>query len=375
MARRSLLSFRCSSRMLSAAALIAVAFTVGACSAGGSSEPRTSTITVRPSEQPGESAPSASAVDPSEGVAQDAQPAPSGEGSLAEAYGRILDNPRSVNFNYDYSLRTSRASGSYQYALADITGDNSPELLLCDCNYDVSPVVVINGAANPANPVVSEDVLIRGAAGAGGGRYGLSVGNGGIYQIEWHSLRPESYATKFGMQGSQLVKTAEQVEIQNPSELGVTAANFVDVSDRSVLSNAGLGAASAGPAQTAANTATAQESQPQGENVLSGTIKQMTAREVMKGQPTPNGESPDLTLWVLVLDSPQSLTGRSVGDRGAIKTRPNQEMVSLDNHGEWSGYKDQHVNLTYDPTQSWWPSDASLPLGKLRAYPVDVSVG
>lgn len=84
--------------MLSAAALIAVAFTVGACSEGGSSGPRTSTITVRPSEQPGEGAPSASAADPSEGVAQDAQPAPSGDDSLAEAYGRILDNPRSVNF-------------------------------------------------------------------------------------------------------------------------------------------------------------------------------------------------------------------------------------------------------------------------------------
>lgn len=123
---------------------------------------------------------------------------------LADAYEHVLDNPRDYRFNHPDPYMPS---GSYSYALADVTGDGLPELLLQpDVTDYFAPVTVFS---KPAGEKLfnTREVLIAGAASAGGSRYYIDVsGSGnGLYQISGLSTQPMHEVQHFVVRGNKLV--------------------------------------------------------------------------------------------------------------------------------------------------------------------------
>ncbi|QGU01541.1 hypothetical protein CKALI_03290 [Corynebacterium kalinowskii] len=107
--------------------------------------------------------------------------------TLADAYGKVLDNPGSFEFN-----KTDRfqPTGTFSYALAEVTGDDSPELLVKEDAKDYyAPVTVFSQPEGQAL-FNTREVLIWGAGSAGGGRADIATsGSGnGLYQYTGQSV-------------------------------------------------------------------------------------------------------------------------------------------------------------------------------------------
>nr|WP_286981039.1 hypothetical protein [Corynebacterium sp. UBA5992] len=91
-------------------------------------------------------------------------------GQVRQAYAAVLDNPDSYTYNYE-TPPSSYSLDKYEYTIVEATGDGRPELLLKKSYREFSPVIVATTASHdPAGVVTSKDVLLEGAAGAGGTR-------------------------------------------------------------------------------------------------------------------------------------------------------------------------------------------------------------
>ena len=106
-----------------------------------------------------------------------------------------------------------------------------------------------------------------------------------------------------------------------------------------------------------------------GEVALTGTIKEVTYGEMMKGKPTPNGEPDDKTMLLLVLDTPQTFTARKANNDAT----PESWAVVFTGDAEslnWGSYLGQHVTVVADESKTGFPSGTDMPLGQLRVWGV-----
>lgn len=288
--------------------------------------------------------------------------APSPLHTAAETFADILDEPDRYSFSSPGADR--EFTGEYMYGLADITGDGIPELLLESVTvHNLNPVRVFSTDAD-GTVVSPDDVLIDGAASAGGSRTALSTSLSGdrIYQEQWRSIAPEVEVEAFTLQGERLLPTGEAwtYDQRSPSE-ELVRIKFHTISDRGPLDHL-AGSGESAPTEAA----------PAGDGAVAGTVQVLSAPELAELQGldrTPNSEDSTYRYAVFVFDAPTAFSAQASGATGEIQERE----ASLVRLGAQTPYgttglgfdlAGQRLNLAFEATDCWFPSDASLPVGE-----------
>lgn len=356
--------------LASATVLTGLAALVG-CAGSGDGAPETSYVTQTVAQD--------NAPDNAPDSAQPAGPEPTRAGespadAVIRAYSDVLDSPGRYPFTGggNYSL-----NGEYEYALVEMTGDDVPELLVKALTTDHIDPVRVFSTTDDGTLIAPDDTLVSGAAGAGGYRAAVHATPGGdrILQTEWHSLRPERTVRGFTLRGDSLVADGEEWEEDGRSPSGrLVDVTFHPLHDRGPLQALEPGTAAPVTAGGPAPTPPAVAPAPDGGNIVTGTVRVLTAPELARLQGhdrTPNGEDDSHRFALLVLDVPTMFTAKASGDRGALQDRE-ASMVLLGSQTPYASdstgfdLAGQRLTLSFDRNGCWFPSDTSLPLGQPR---------
>lgn len=275
--------------------------------------------------------------------------------------------------------------GTYQYALVEATGGGTPELLLAVGGSDTSPVIVFT-IGEDGKARASTDVLVMGAPGNGGGRLAVwaSASGNGVYQISGSSMGRQSTSERFTLDGTSLQGGAQE---SFPSDGQLTDHQLIDwtpVSNTQPLYDgnfAVLPPASASVSRGADDTnSSAGPEEPvavdsNGDLILTGNVEAWSTEKARQGRPTPANESPDNLYYVLVFDSPVSITANKAGSQVAQES-PFARLGSLrysqygtfDDTNGWNQYVGHRVRLRVPPNKFWYSSDVSLPFGSQLGF-------
>lgn len=351
--------------------------------------------------------------------------------SARSVYEEVIAHPGDIEFNYpneDAGLihGTKSTPSGFQYALVEATGDDIPELLVRRGTLEPNPVAVFSTENEGRDLVTVKDVLVDGAASAGGYRASVMAAESGVglFQIEGQSIKRSHDATEFTIDGTNLVSGPKSsFDVSSGGPEGAEAIEWTDTGDSSALdaiSAVGTGTDSAGtgpepevadgpnptpPAGMApegsdaaggANPAPDESATSAGDlekctyrknrqgvdgnpadvpSTVTGTVRKAEARELAGDEPgIVSGDYGSTEVWMLVLDSPVTLSGEKSGSRGKVLVRANQECIGLNKGDVWDGYEGTKVTLPVDATSGFWQSDASVPWGTLRvpSIPADI---
>lgn len=109
--------------------------------------------------------------------------------------------------------------------------------------------------------------------------------------------------------------------------------------------------------------------------VLQGTIQTYTYDELldMLGYPDPNAEYADKTqtFRLFLLDEPQTMRLVAYGNIEPFAEQT-ATMIDISRAEGLEQYDGQHLFISIDPNEAYWPSDTSLPIGIPRARDVHV---
>lgn len=329
-----------------------------------------------------------------------------------ELYKEVISNPDDIEFNYPHEDRgpvtgTSGPESGFQYAIVEATSDDVPELLVRRGSWEINPVSVFT--TDGGDLVAIEDVLVDGAASAGGARasvLGRQSGDG-FFQTEGQSIAPQHKATEFRIEGTRLVagpsvsfdanqpenipgaQRIEWTEIDDPSALEAMTKSTDDAegevqaagpnptrpnsagsgtdSNGAVNANAGLSAAEALERCTyRTGPETAQGSAANVPATVTGTVGKAPAWQLAGDMPSAATGHEEQETWFLALNEQVTLSGVKSGTPGKTEIRAGQDCIGLVEGAVWAGYEGKQVTLPVDPTRSYWQSDVSLPWGALR---------
>lgn len=249
--------------------------------------------------------------------------------------------------------------GTYSYALVEATSDSSPELLLRTNSAEFSPVTVFTTDQSSSELVQSEDVLLAGAASAGGSRTQVAASRAGdgLYQFDYLSTRPIGQTTLYGLDGTALTEIGSPTDFPWQEPLP----DHLEIQWRDSTDPSGLDAL---PGSEPAPAEKPAQQADDGLHNFTGTVIEKSTSEVMSGRPSPNGEPASNRYLILALDQPMKITATKAGDS-------HSELVSEISPGErsgneWASYLGTQVVVNALPEQVSFPSDTSLPLGMLR---------
>lgn len=355
-----------SKRLLPLAALISLS--LAGCDS--SSEPVPTITTTITSTAAEEATMEASSAGESSEPSQDDDVA----AAAKDAYFKVLENPSvyPVHNAEDYEL-----DGKFRYALVEATGDEIPELLLQVGGKEYSPVIVFayKESTNEAKQI--QEVLIRGASGAGGHRLQVwaSRSGNGLYQIENHSIQPEALSTLFVVNTMALVAASpeENFDINYPLEDHHPVVWFASDDPEGMEIVQGVGGTAEEPDISTNVTKSSEVTPDDGNYRFTGKVVVKTNEELMGGGEMPNNEPRDNEHIVLVLDTPVEVTAQSYAGPRSSQTAVMTE-ISLPGGYEygsisgnpWASYIGQRITITSSPDQLKYPSDTSMPLGVVR---------
>lgn len=313
---------------------------------------------------------------------------------VAALYVSTLDQVSSYDFFE--GLEGMAPSGSYSYALADMNQDGIPELVVeADAGAGMSAVRVFSSNADGSKLLAPSGSLVTGAASAGGFRGGVlasSKADGLLYSILSSGSGSVS-VYRAHIEGERLVQGDPVYQFNVASgDDGFSAESqpleFTASADRAPLyAWAGMeapetaqGSAPSGGSSLDAAIAAARG---QGLSVYTGTLRIVSGYELLEIQ---RSQSAGMDLGsinaeeafgsralssdyaILMLDGPTDVlagNGDGMGQREATTTM----ICLLGENGDvssWQAHDGQRVTVSIDPNRSWWPSDASLPLGVPR---------
>lgn len=279
--------------------------------------------------------------------------------------------------------------GTYEYALVEATGGGAPELLLAVGGSDTSPVIVFTVEGGKAR--ASTDVLMMGAPGNGAGRLAVwaSAGGRGVYQISGSARSPESVSELFTLDGTSLRGGAQETFRSDGQLPDHQLIEWIPVSDTQPLHDGTLtvldaSGARAGASETPAGAADGGSAvvAANGDAVFTGNVEAWSTDQARQGRPTPNDENPDNVYYVLVFDSPVSVTANKAGSQVAqespfarLGSVQYSKYGTIDNTNGWDRYVGKRVRLHVPAGDFGYSSDASLPFGsQLGLSPRDVEV-
>lgn len=108
--------------------------------------------------------------------------------------------------------------------------------------------------------------------------------------------------------------------------------------------------------------------------VLTGTLNEYSYDEVaaMAGNYPANDYERQLTptFWLIVLDEPQTI--EIMSGAGPDPYSSKASMICASDPTGLEPYAGQHVIFSIDPNKTFWPSDASLPLGEPRTGDIHI---
>ncbi|MBV7296043.1 hypothetical protein KRX51_08985 [Corynebacterium sp. TAE3-ERU12] len=303
-----------------------------------------------------------------------------GNGDVPAAFEDVLANPGSVRIS---AAAQYDPTGQYSYAVVDFTADGQPDLLLRADSTGISPVVLITEDGD-GGVTSSVDTLSNGAARNGDTQIQVlgSRSGDGIYERKTDANDFQASSSHYTLSGDEItleqttpVKEGELLEDQveliwRDTKTRKKLDGWYRKDDFQLLKPGASTAGSTSPTTSATSTEAtdaADEPVEQGELVFTGTIRQITNAEIMDGGPTPNGEPADELHWIIELDSPQTVTGRTAGTETRTRTITQAYLGAPGSSGyDWDAYRGQHVRIVVDENNLWFPTDTGMPLGMLR---------
>lgn len=357
--------------------------------------------------------------------------------SARSVYEEVIAHPGDIEFNYPnedagLSNGTKSTPSGFQYAIVEATGDDIPELLVRRGTLEPNPVAVFSTENDGQDLVTVKDVLVDGAASAGGYRASVMAAESGVglIQVEGQSLSRSHDATEFTIDGTKLVAGPKSsFDPSSAGPAGARAIEWTDTGDTSALDAINAGGAGTDSADNGAKDNGAEDEAVDGPNptppagmapggsdapsgadpapdegatsagdlekctyrknrqrvdgnpadvpsTVTGTVRKAKARELAGDDPNiVSGGYGSTEVWMLVLDSPVTLSGEKSGSPGKVLVRANQECIGLNKGDLWDGYEGTKVTLRVDGGASgYWQSDASVPWGTLRlsSIPADI---
>lgn len=353
--------------------LVAIAsLTLAGCTDEANSETRprqtiTTTITT--------SAAASEASEDSEDSESSENEEPAGYDAALDAYRDVVANAAAypVNPSAQYEPR-----GGYGYALVEATYDDVPELLVRVNGMEYSPVLIFSYDDAADEVIQTEEVLIDGAAGAGGGRSRVwaSKDGSGIYQVDYHSIQPEQYSSKFEVYGESLGKVEDRAKFFRGQLLPDLQPLVWYDSDDEVGFDIIQGVGGAAPGAddltgNASNTPPGDESTEESTYQFTGKVVIKTNAELPEHGGPANGEPMDEEHIIMVLDSPQEVTAQTVGpqSRTALMTQVvlhvSNSQVGIEN-SKWLPYVGERITIASNADDLRYPTDTTMPLGMLR---------
>ncbi len=308
---------------------------------------------------------------------------PKGPEELAlEKYREIIGQADTYEYN-----SFSEPAG-YQYALVQLqTSDAVPTLLLKQQTAEYLDYVRVFQYDTDSGTVLQPtDNLIEGMASTGGYRSGLAMqadGNG-LRSVTMSSGTGSTSITRVTLAGDTLhygVQWEGQINMI-PNEPAPVDITWYNVSDASLLDNwpeAGNPIVPAAPSEPAADNGTLDSSAalPTDGNriVFRGTVGQYSDEALINLQGISEEEAQWLrdgsTYWIIVLDTPQTMSLTSIGDPGSYYSNT-VSLIDVTGAANIAQYAGQHLTFSIDAGQTWWPSDASLPLSQPRTNDIHV---
>lgn len=302
---------------------------------------------------------------------QDPQAPDSYDAAIA-LYGEIISSAP----DYTYTTADSVPTGHYRYSIFDLQdGDPVPTLLLAQ-ETDTGNWYVRFFQYDPETDSViqPEESLEEGSSG-GGYHAGLAreADGNGVRLTETYGGSGDTEITRITLADGTLVREPQwSGKFTEGSEaLGLIEINWTEVSfhgsgqDETAETggNAKIEAESVSPVGSESQESSAED----GRIVFTGTVDTYSYEDVivLQGCPDPNAPWTDSsqTFRLIVLDTPQEMELQSGDPVGS----PRSGMVRLISVAYAEGleqYDGQHLTFSIDPSNTYWPSDSSMPVGQ-----------
>lgn len=318
---------------------------------------------------------------------------PTANAVAADLYREAIANPASYfeNKGLDSALVQS---GEYSYALAKVEGLDAPVLLLClhgdeaqaggdeaqwggdEAQWGgVDAVSVLYVDANGSLADCGQ-TLSRGVAAAGGYRgevYASAYGDG-LLVSEVSSGTGTTSAARLLFDGQAWTKRKVytgklmlSTACAAPLEAEQRDLTWTSAGDSSVLDALAGETWKSNIDASAADLATSAEQA--GLQVLTGTVRVLDTEGLceLQGVSDPSPGYPQASAFtVLVFDEKTQVTATSGGGYGTSTEEAALVLLATDD-AAWDTYDGQRVTVAIDAAATWWPSDASLPLGEPKA--------
>ena len=300
-----------------------------------------------------------------------------------EAYKTILSQADS----YTYTQDSVTPTGRYQYALVQLEPEDPVPTLLLSQETEEYLWFIRVFQYDPESGTVLEppESLTEGVAEIGGYRGGLgqmadgrglrtiSVSGGtGVTVIDRITLEGEHLVTITAWGGS-FVNTI-------PKEFSFVEIQWHDGSDTAPLDSwPDSDGTSGGENETEISSSQSAASQPgaaapslpeDGDRIVfTGTVDSYSYQEVvnLQGCPDPNAPWTDTTqnFRLIVLDTPQVMELETGDPSPASRARSGEvRLIDVSLAEGLESFDGQHLTFSIDPEETYWPSDASMPVGQ-----------
>ena len=275
--------------------------------------------------------------------------------------------------SYSYSPYPMTPTGNYRYALVQLeTDDPVPTLLLSQEGDDYSNRVRLFRYDPNSDQVIQPEESMEEYSGGGGYASGLSLqGDGmGLCMTEIAGGTGSTDMTRITLQDGSLVREKQWSGRMDavPDELNSIDIPWHDISDLDALDSWTPEAGTPQQDGSSAGNSTESELPTDGDRIVfTGTVGTYSYEEViaLQGCPDPNAPWSDSsqTFRLIVLDTPQEMELQS-SDPVSPPRRDTVRLISVAYAEGLEQYDGQHLTFSIDPTATYWPSDASMPVGQ-----------
>ena len=300
-----------------------------------------------------------------------------------EAYKTILSQADS----YTYTQDSVTPTGRYQYALVQLEPEDPVPTLLLSQETEEYLWFIRVFQYDPESGTVLEppESLTEGVAEIGGYRGGLGqMADGrGLRTISVSGGTGATVIDRITLEGEHLVTiTAWGGSFVHtiPEEFSFVEIQWHDGSDTAPLdrwpdfdgTSGGENETETSSSQSAASQpGAAAPSLPEDGNriVFTGTVDSYSYQEVvnLQGCPDPNAPWTDTTqtFRLIVLDTPQVMELETGDPSPASRARSGEvRLIDVSLAEGLESFDGQHLTFSIDPEETYWPSDASMPVGQ-----------
>ena len=300
-----------------------------------------------------------------------------------EAYKTILSQADS----YTYTQDSVTPTGRYQYALVQLEPEDLVPTLLLSQETEEYLWFIRVFQYDPESRTVLEppESLTEGVAEIGGYRGGLGqMADGrGLRTISVSGGTGATVIDRITLEGEHLVTiTAWGGSFANtiPEEFSFVEIQWHDGSDTAPLDRwPDSDGTSSGENGTETSSSQAAASQPgaaapslpeDGDRIVfTGTVDSYSYQEVvnLQGCPDPNAPWTDTTqnFRLIVLDTPQVMELETGDPSPASRARSGEvRLIDVSLAEGLESFDGQHLTFSIDPEETYWPSDASMPVGQ-----------